>query len=287
MFEIFQEEKIVTICMLVFFVTSLFLRFLLGSLYQSMIRETDNMATTKNKLLKQCKLKFAHCYQLNDGVANIPIFVDKFLNRLTIGPLSFVTMYHLSGQFMLLSVVSSGIGICRSILHGKMLGEVLPFYIVSFLGLYLYFSISTVIDIKGKKRILKINLVDYLENHLSSRISTTEKDMKMLFENETTYAGYRRARQNREKQMLEWTPIGNQNSIVGEKEIYAEKNKEQERTVQEELHKQQIEGIEKAEQINEETITRETSKKEVTKEQVFTKAEEQELEELLKEFLTT
>ena len=81
------------------------------------------MATTGNRLLKQCKVKFANCYQLNGGVSNIPVFVDKFLNRLSFGHLSFDAWYHLSGQFMLFSVVFAGVGICKGILDGRMLGE--------------------------------------------------------------------------------------------------------------------------------------------------------------------
>lgn len=160
---------------------SIFLRILQGLLYQNMIKESDNMASTENKMLKQCKLKFANCYQMSNGVANIPVFVDKFLNRIKWGPFTFETLYHLSGQAMLLSVVSAGTGICRSIMAGRTLGDILPFYIVSFFGLYLYFSISTVVDVKKKKRVLKVNLVDYLENHLSPRIDITRQDIEMLY----------------------------------------------------------------------------------------------------------
>ena len=181
MFDVFMEEKVMSALMLACMALSIFLRVFLGLLYQNMIKEADNMASTNNKMLKQCKLKFANCYQLSNGVANIPVFVDKFINRLSIGRLSFNMMYHLSGQAMLLSVVFSGIGICRRILDGSTLGDILPFYIASFLGLYLYFSISTVMDIKGRKRVLKINLVDYLENHLSPRIDITRQDIEMLY----------------------------------------------------------------------------------------------------------
>ena len=118
---------------------------------------------------------------MSNGVANIPVFVDKFLNRIKWGPFTFETLYHLSGQAMLLSVVSAGAGICRSIMAGRTLGDILPFYIVSFFGLYLYFSISTVVDVKKKKRVLKVNLVDYLENHLSPRIDITRQDIEMLY----------------------------------------------------------------------------------------------------------
>jgi len=210
MFLIFQEEKGITICMLVFLGLSIFIRLLLGAVYQKMIRETDNMAATENRLLKQCKVKFANCYQLNNGVPNIPVFVDKFLNRMSVGPLSFETLYHLSGQTMLLSVVNSGVGICKSIMDGRMLGEILPFYIASFMGLYLYFSISTVVDIKGRRRILKINLVDYLENHLSARIQVTEQDMEML------YGRRNKLREGRGIRTVELMPIGGRIAVTKE-----------------------------------------------------------------------
>ena len=181
MFTIFQEEKIISAMMGLFLVLSILGWLWLGMLYQRMIRETDNMAATDNKLLKQCKLKFANCFQLNNGVANIPVFVDKFLNRLAVGHMSFSMLYHLSGQCMLLSVVCSGIGVCKSIIQGRLLGELLPFYIVSFLGLYVYFSVAALVDIGGKRRTLKTNLVDYLENHLSAQIHVTKQDIQMLY----------------------------------------------------------------------------------------------------------
>ena len=181
MFTIFKEEKVITAGILVFLCLSVLVRLMLAWMYHTMIRETDNMATTGNRLLKQCKVKFANCYQLNGGVSNIPVFVDKFLNRLSFGHLSFDAWYHLSGQCMLFYVVFGGVGICKGILDGRMLGEILPFYIASFLGLYLYFSLSALVDIKGKQRVLKTNLIDYLENHLSGRIPVTEQDYERLY----------------------------------------------------------------------------------------------------------
>lgn len=181
MFRIFQDEKLISVFMFLFLGSSIVLRIFLGLLYRNMIKEADNMASTKNRMLKQCKTKFASCYQLSNGVANIPIFVDKFLNRMSLGHLSFETIYHLSGQMMLLSVVFSGIGICKSIVEGRTVGDILPFYIVSFFGLYVYFSVSTIVDVRGTKRVLKVNLVDYLENHLSPRIEVTRQDIEMLY----------------------------------------------------------------------------------------------------------
>lgn len=228
MFDIFWEEKLITSLMLVFFWLSIFIRVLLGSLYGKMIRETDNMAATENRLLKQCKNKFANCYQLNNGVANIPVFVDKFLNRLSLGPVSFGTMYHLSGQVMLLSVVCAGAGICKGITDGRMLGEILPFYIASFVGLYVYFSVSTMVDIKGKRRVLKVNLVDYLENHLSARIDVTARDMEMLYGKNYNRNRNAAITNNYGKRTIELIPI-NRNAVIQDAQGEFESIKKEER----------------------------------------------------------
>ena len=270
MFRIFYEEKIITGCMLALMTISIMIRVVLGLLYQNMIRETDNMVATDNRLLKQCKIKFANCYQLNNGVANIPIFVDKFLNRLTLGPFAFGTLYHLSGQAMLLSVVTAGIGVCKCIMDGRMLGEILPFYIVSFLGLYLYFSISTVVDIKGKKRILKVNLVDYLENHLSARIDVTAQDMEMLYGRQNRNARSARVSQNYGKRTIELVPITRNTMVETKDETKAMEGVADDR-------QEQVEewGMEDRENVS-------RKEQEATASQVTA----EELEALLKEFLT-
>lgn len=181
MFSVFQEEKLISVLMFACMGISIFVRVLLGLLYRNLIREADNMASTENHQLKQCKLKFANCYQMSNGVPNIQVFVDKFLNKISFMHISYGMLYHLSGQMELLSVVFSGVGICRSILAGRTLGDVLPFYIVSFFGMYIYFSVSTIVDVKGKRRVLKVNLVDYLENHFAPRINVTKRDLEMLY----------------------------------------------------------------------------------------------------------
>lgn len=171
----------------IFLITlSLICQIVAGVLYQTMIQETDNMSSTDNKLLKQCKLKFANCFQLNAGVANIPVFVDKFLNRIKIGFLTLPGLANFSGQMMLLSVLLCGIGIYKRITEGHYMVELLPYYIVSLLGLYAYFSISSLVDLKGRKEILKTNIVDYLENHMVSRLKVLpkEKVVKEMLEEE-------------------------------------------------------------------------------------------------------
>lgn len=186
MLKEFVEQKWVMGISISLLVCSIFLLIMIGALYQNLIGETENMSSTGNKLLKQCKLKFANCYRMNAGVANVSVFVDKFLNRLALGKISFRTLYHMSGQLMLLSVFFAGVGACISIVEGAALGEILPYYIVSLFGLYLYFSVSSMVDVKGKIEILKVNLMDYLENHMVSRLEAPEEEKDILAEEAST-----------------------------------------------------------------------------------------------------
>ena len=180
MLSIFTEHKILTGLILILFIISILLQIIIGYFFNTLIRETESMASTDRELLRQCKKKFTNCYKMNSGVLNVPIFVDKFINKMKIGKLSVTGLKHLSGQLMLLSVFVAGVGACRGIIMGETLGEILPFYIISLFGLYIYFSISGVIDIAGKRRVLKVNMVDYLENNMVNKLSILEEDLKIV-----------------------------------------------------------------------------------------------------------
>lgn len=173
--ELFENDIFLKLS--IFMITlSVICQIVAGVIYQSMIQETDNMAATENKLLKQCKLKFANCYELNGSVANIPVFVDKFINRIKIGFLTLPGLSSFAGQMMLLAVLLCGIGVYRRLVEGHYVIQLFPYYIVSLFGLYAYFSISSLVDIKGKREVLKTNIIDYLENHMMSRLKVLPKE---------------------------------------------------------------------------------------------------------------
>lgn len=201
--ELFQNDIFLKLA--IFLITlSIICQIVAGVLYQSMIQETDNMSATNNKLLKQCKLKFVNCFQLNLGVANIPIFVDKFINRIKIGILTLPGLSNFAGQMILLSVLLCGIGLYRRIVEGRHMVELFPYYIVSCFGLYAYFSISSLVDVKGKREVLKTNIIDYLENHMVNRLKVLprERIAKEIMEEEVPVEEGKRFGR-KEKQELE------------------------------------------------------------------------------------
>ena len=198
MFTIIYEHKLLTGLISFFLLSSIICQIVSGVIYQNMISESDNMSATENRFLKQCKQKYANYYKLNGKMVNTGVFVDKFLQKIRIAGIRLNRLNYISGQMMMLSVLITGIAICLALAAGSTLFQIIPYYLISILGLYLYFTVSGIVDISEKRKALKINLIDYLENHLVPRLETERENAleegikkrekyakELLFENES------------------------------------------------------------------------------------------------------
>ena len=180
MFTLLFQHRNFMISILLLLSLSIICQIIMGVIYHRLIWETENMSTTNNKALQQLKLKFSSCSKINERVSNVSIFVDKFMNQIKIGCIPLTFLKHLSGQLMLLAILVAGIGACLGISRGENFFTIIPFYVISFLGLYCYFAVSSLIDIPSKTKILRTNLVDYLENHMAGRLKQTQSDMQLI-----------------------------------------------------------------------------------------------------------
>lgn len=274
MLEVFLEHKLLCGAFLILLLLSIICQIMIGAIYQKMIKETDNMSSTNNKFLKQCKLKFANCYQLNEGVSNIPIFVDKFISKVSFMGISLTGFKHLSGQLMLLSIVAAGAGACREIVRGETVGKVLPYYIISFLGLYVFFSISGLVDIQGKRERLKINLVDYLENHMANKLRQSAIDWAEITGGEKAdNAGAVKEAEKADK--LEKSSAETKSSLETKRDIEAMR---EEIGLAPRRKEKEPEWKSKMEEDKPQPFRKEEKKT------IFSHQEKQELEELLREF---
>ena len=176
MFIILFQHRLLTGLISFFLLSSILCQIVSGLIYQNMISESDNMSATENKLLKQCKQKYANYYKLNGKMVNTDVFVDKFLQKICISKIHLARLPYIAGQMMMLSVLITGISVCLSLAAGNTLFQIIPYYLISILGLYLYFSVSGIIDVQEKRKILKTNLIDYLENHFVPRLETEKEN---------------------------------------------------------------------------------------------------------------
>lgn len=138
------------------------------------------MSVTDNRFLKQCKLKFQNYYELNGGSVNAEAFVGKMLQNVRLGKCSLRLLNFMAGQLLLLSVFADGIGACVGLAYGETLGEILPYYLLAFFSLYLFFSVSGLIDVQGRQEALRITMVDFLENRMAERLKSVKEDSAYL-----------------------------------------------------------------------------------------------------------
>lgn len=220
MFQVIFKHPEFMIPILALLLLSIICQISMGVLCHKLIQETENMSSTKNKTLQQLKLKFSSCCQLHDGMSNVPVFVDKYINRTKVYGISLSMLKHLSGQLVLLSILISGIAACKGIVTGETVIYIVPYYIVSFFGLYCYFAISSLVDISDKTNVLRTNLIDYLENHLVNRLEQTSLDLKLI-QGETSDAAQNNGREAVQAAAPAAMQIGNQSAVQAEPSIDA------------------------------------------------------------------
>lgn len=175
-------HKLFTGLTILLLVCSIGVQIMIGIQLQKILNETENMSATENRFLKQCKAKFAGCYEMHHGITNIPVFVDKYLEHIRVGWCSLSFLKHFSGQTMLLAVVASGMGVCVGIVKGEAIVALLPYYVISMAGLYIYVSASAIVDMQGRIGRLRVNLIDFLENHFIARLEEQEAKQETVEE---------------------------------------------------------------------------------------------------------
>lgn len=179
MFQILWLEKGYSMGMFGFFVLSIGVLIFLAVKYNNFIKEAENMSITKRKELKAIKTKFLNSYGKKETKdeefsiqeqINVEVFVDKAVNRLKICGQKPHMWKFISVQLLLISMVFAGFGGLHGIVEGMSFREVSPFYLIAFLELYVYFSVVSICDLDGKDKLLRLTIIEYIENHMLNRI---------------------------------------------------------------------------------------------------------------------
>ena len=180
MFQILLVESPRSIGMFVFFLVSMGILIFLAVNYNQFIKDAENMSITKRRELKAIKTKFLNSYGKKETEEerkfsiqeqiNVEVFVDKAINRLKFCGLKVNTWRFLSGQSLLISIIFAGLGVFRGILAKMTIREISPFYLIAFLELYIFFSVVSICDYEGKDKLLRLTIIEYIENHMVNRI---------------------------------------------------------------------------------------------------------------------
>lgn len=139
------------------------------SLYKRLLKETDNMAMTKNKNLKLLKQKLENAYRLNQNIVNTQAYLDKQLYGFKFMHISLDTWNNLSLQMIILGLLAGGAGSFMSYWY-----RLDSYYIVLYAsvgalsGLFLAFMDSS-FHISQKQQKLETVLLEYVDNSVFVR----------------------------------------------------------------------------------------------------------------------
>lgn len=139
------------------------------SLYKRLLKETDNMAMTKNKNLKQLKQKLENAYRLNQNIVNTQAYLDKQLYGFRYMHISLNTWNHLSLQMVLLGLLAGGFGSFMSYWYRLDSYYIILYASVGALSGLLLTFLDSVFNIPYKQQRLANALLEYTDNSVFVR----------------------------------------------------------------------------------------------------------------------
>lgn len=159
---------------------SLFLQAIMVLSLKGYVKASANMKTTRKKVMINLKNQFEAIYGMDYQIRNSAAYVDKYLLKLRFLGFSFSTWEKVPFLSAGIATILAGAGI----FHGYMTSageqaqiEILFSYGMVLVCLFVFFHIF---GIKSKKQQMQIQLVDYLENYLTNRLTRTKEGGREL-----------------------------------------------------------------------------------------------------------
>lgn len=146
------------------------IRFIVNLVYKNLVKESDKLGDTTNKKLKQIKMKFEACFKLRIGVNNVDTFVDKSVLKYRFCGLLLSTWDNFCGQILFLNLLIVPILAVFGVIYKCGQDHILLTGAVGISTSALLILVDKSINLSGKRKILRINLLDYFENFCKVRL---------------------------------------------------------------------------------------------------------------------
>lgn len=216
--------------------------------YIRLVKASGNMSASKNKLIKQMKLKFETFYKLKIGVNNVDIFVDKYVYKYKICGLLLSTWENISGLMLILCLLTAPIFSILGLILDCGENSILYTFFTGVCTSATLILVDNLFNISSKRQIIKLNIKDYLENYLKARLEQEAANPEAFAQYRTEMASSKekelspRALRREEKRLEKERK---------EREKFLEleaKQKEREQRKQEKVESRQLEAARKEEE---------------------------------------
>ena len=152
-------------------------RLLAGSFYKGLIKESANLALTKNKYLRALKQNAEDTYRLNQGMNNTKVYLEKQLYSLRMVGLSIKGLDNLSGQLTLLCFLAGGAAAFMAYWYRSDNYYIVLYGAVGILCGMLTMFVDYGVNLEARRQQLLTCLQDYLENVMWPRMSRESSEL--------------------------------------------------------------------------------------------------------------
>ncbi len=174
------DKNIFSYIMLALCACGILLKLILNMIYSRLIKASDNMAKSKNKLTQMMKKKFETCYKLKIGVNNVDIFVDKYVFRHRFCGILLSTWENIGGQILMLCLLIGSISTILGLIYECGKQQILTTFSVGILTSGLLIFLEGLINLSGRKELIRLNMKDYLENILKVRLEQEQVQPELI-----------------------------------------------------------------------------------------------------------
>lgn len=158
----------------------LLIRLIVNLVYRHLAKESDRLGETKNKMLKHMKMKFETCFKLKIGVNNVDTFVDKNILKYRFCGLLLSTWDNLCGQVLFLNLLAVPVLAVFGVYFDCGQDKILYAGSVGILSSAALILVDKSINLTAKKKMLRLNLLDYLENFCKVRLEQEAASPELL-----------------------------------------------------------------------------------------------------------
>lgn len=139
------------------------------SLYKRLVKETDNMAMTKNKNLKVLKQKLENAYRLNQNIVNTQAYLDKQVYAFKFMGASLNGWNNISVQMTLLGLLAGGAASFLSYWYRLDSYYIILYASVGALGSLFLTFLDSSFNISLRQQRLSNSLLEYVDNSVFVR----------------------------------------------------------------------------------------------------------------------
>lgn len=164
------EEKMLIYAILAAGGIGLLGKLITAGVYGTLVKASNEMGNSKNKMMRLLCLKFETFYKLKIGVNNVDIFVDKYVQRQKFCGIWLSTWESFGGQMTVLCLSGAVLGsIWGYLLHCGQ-ETILYTFLCGMTAAVVLIIFDMLLNVRGKKEMLRINMRDYLENYLKAKL---------------------------------------------------------------------------------------------------------------------